>query len=150
LEAIKTKKGKYDYLKNIFIEAGFPKDVGLSIASCKRFKESRDRAKEIAELDLGNIISDRKKRSTRSDVKTEMSAKYQSSDNDSDSDDSSTDSSKNQRKSLSSFSRIADLVESDSDNNDDNDDQLPKSAGIREPSSKIAKKIESSSSEDES
>lgn len=72
LEAFKTKKAKYDFLKKIFTDAGF-KGESLSIKSCKKFREKRLREKEIAELDINNII-DSGPRRTRS-VYTSISTK---------------------------------------------------------------------------
>lgn len=51
---LKSKKARYEYIKKIFVDAGF-KD-NLSIKNCKKFKEKRDKAKEVAELDVNNII----------------------------------------------------------------------------------------------
>lgn len=53
---LKTKKARYEYIKKVFFDAGFSKDKTLSIKSCKKFKEKRDKAKEVAELDVNNII----------------------------------------------------------------------------------------------
>jgi hypothetical protein len=54
LDTCKSRTAKINYLKKIFIDAGFKEKI--TVASCKRFKLKRERAKEIAELDVNNII----------------------------------------------------------------------------------------------
>ena len=63
LEAIKSRKTRYDYMKKIFIDAGFTKP--LSIENCKKFKAKLEQKKEIAELDMSNIIDTGSRRSRR-------------------------------------------------------------------------------------
>lgn len=76
LDAMKSKAARYNYMKQLFIDAGFKKS--LSIENCKKFKEKRDREKEIAELDLSNIIetgSSRSGRSSRSSARHDANQK---------------------------------------------------------------------------
>ncbi len=63
LEAMKSRKARYDYMKQIFIDAGFTKS--LSIENCKKFKFQLEQKKEIAELDISNIIDMGSRRSRR-------------------------------------------------------------------------------------
>lgn len=73
LDALKSKKAKYDFLKQCFIDAGFKPDQALSIKSCKKFKEKREKEKEIAELDVKNIIETGPRR-TRNTAMTSLQA----------------------------------------------------------------------------
>lgn len=54
LNAMKSKKARYDFLKKCFTDAGFDKQITKE--NCKKFKEVMDRKKEIAELDLSMIL----------------------------------------------------------------------------------------------
>ena len=51
LNAMKSKKARYDFLSKIFTDAGYTKS--LSIENCKKFKLKLEQEKEIAELDKG-------------------------------------------------------------------------------------------------
>ena len=63
---MKSKKERHEFLKQILYDAGLSKSSMLTIAACKRLKGVRERAKEISELDVGNIIeNDGGKRSSR-------------------------------------------------------------------------------------
>jgi hypothetical protein len=135
LNAMKTKTARYNYLKKIFIDAGF--DGSLSIAACKKFKLKREQQKEIAELDVSNIInndlsSSNNKRTTRNSLlqkkqkvnetnaninpfvkmnKINLEKLKESSE--------SEDNGENQIESNNNFSRIQDLIESDESSSDE-------------------------------
>jgi len=123
LDALKSKKARYDYLKKIFVDAGF-KGKSLSIKTCKSFREKREREREIAELDVGNIIESTSGRATRNTTRSTRASKPQTKKKtlkftkDSDSEDSSScddeDKSPNKKpKSNYDFSNMKDLIESD-------------------------------------
>jgi hypothetical protein len=124
LEAFKSKKARYDFVKKIFSDAGY-KGTTLSMKACQKFKLARERAKEIAELDLGNIIeSTSGGRTSRSTRQTRAAAKPVSrvvrADSDSDSDENDEDSAETKQKSNSDvFSRMRDLISSDDESDSD-------------------------------
>ena len=55
LNAIKSKKARYEHLKGIFADAGF--DMPINRENCKKFKVKMERKNEIAELDLSKPIT---------------------------------------------------------------------------------------------
>ena len=96
----------------------------MTLAACKRLKAKREKAKEIAELDVGNIIESSKLRSTRSTRLTTASclqspvplarrlnkSKLKEVDEDDESSDEDDDETEAE---ATDFSRIKDLIESD-------------------------------------
>lgn len=128
LDALKSKKARHDFLKQILIDAGLKSDGKMTIAACKRLKAKRDKAKEIAELDVGNIIESTNSRATRSTRLSSASCKKpdvvdrasnrklnrsklrESGEDDSDDDDDDDDEN---GVGAVDFSRIKDLIESD-------------------------------------
>ena len=128
---MKSKKERHEFLKQILYDAGLSKSSMLTIAACKRLKGVRERAKEISELDVGNIITnDGGKRSSRrttaatSSAGVDKSAKkkyHKSLEEDDDYDDNSDESSGSESEvaiKADDFSRIKDLIESDESETD--------------------------------
>ncbi len=87
----------------------------MSIEKCKKFKLKREREKEIAELDVGNIIetTDNSKRITRNRTAA-MPKQHQSfkKNKETDDDESDSESEKQTRKKGYNFSNMRDLCES--------------------------------------
>ena len=153
LNAMKSKKARYDSLKKIFLDAGF-KDT-LSVAACKRFKLKREREKEIAELDVSNIIaSNAGQRSTRTSLRERKTvvhdqlsgvnpivkinkvnkvnmSKLQESDSSADEDTEKTQQAKTADANY--LARIKDLIESDESSSDEK--KPKKAARVNKPSS---------------
>lgn len=105
-------------MKQILFDAGLKSDQKMTIAACKRLKEKRDKAKEIAELDLTNIIdSGPNKRSTRrnapqpTEKKSSSKKSYKTKLQESSGEESDAESS--EAEPDAGFSRIKDLIESD-------------------------------------
>ena len=124
---MKSKKARYDYLKKIFTDSGY-KGQSLSIASLKRFKSKRDREKEVAELDVSNILDTKSSRTTRSasNYKIKVSADNASKNpyvrlKRVDLDPTSDNGSSDEQEDLieKSMSRIKDLIESDNSDTED-------------------------------
>ncbi|RNA04496.1 hypothetical protein BpHYR1_006114 [Brachionus plicatilis] len=129
LEELKSKKARYDFLKKIFIDAGY-KNQSLSIASLKRFKAKRDREKEIAELDVSNIIDSGSSRATRSTLSHKIKISSENATKNphvrlkrvnvkQDSDMESSDEQENPLEK--SMSRMRDIIESDNSENEKED-----------------------------
>jgi hypothetical protein len=143
---LKSKKARYDYIKNIFKEAGYTSN-SLSIKSCQKFKLKRENEKEIAELDVGNIIetaADSSSRPTRNSTrgcrvnsenakknphvklnKVDRSRiKQDESDSDENSDQSGKESSP--KNNIDALSRIRHLVSSDEEDETDQKNKINK------------------------
>ena len=103
---MKTKKARHDYLKQILFDAGLKSGEKITEAACKRLKAKRDRQKEIAELDVSNIIDSGAGRRTTRKTVNRSKLRESSSSNESDSNDES-------QQQATDFSRIKDLIASD-------------------------------------
>lgn len=155
LEALKSKKARYEFLKKIFADAGF-KDKSLSIKSCQKFKLKREREREIAELDVGNIIQSTPGRTTRNALRSSTAKVLEENksknphvrlkkiniERDSDEDEEMDESDSNE-KSNQPFSNIKDLIESDQDESDSDKKKKNKT------SNQTSKKIVDSEDEEE-
>ncbi len=152
LEAFKSKKARYDFMKKIFADAGY-KGTSLSIKACQKFKLAREHAKEIAELDLGNIIeSTGGRRLSRSAIASARPVSRvvradRDTDDDSGSGDESDEDSEGEAKTKSRntdvFSRMRDLISSDEDDGDDKKTGKKSKKEVQSPSQTAKKIIES-------
>jgi SOS-response transcriptional repressor LexA len=158
LEAFKSKKAKYDFMKKIFADAGYTEST-LSIKACQRFKLKRENAKEIAELDVGNIIQSPEgaARSSRTRVTRQATAVTRSTavvsskpkksgrviraddddDEEEDDEDDGSDEEEPSKKDL--FSNMRDLISSDEES--EQDGKKPKKEAKSSLAGQSAKKV---------
>ncbi len=111
----------------------------MTLAACKRLKAKRDKAKEIAELDVGNIIESSRIRSTRSTRLSSASCiqspaparkinRYKLNEDD----EEETSENDEEKDTNTDFSKIKDLIDSDES------DSSEKKAKIKSKSNKNA------------
>ena len=121
---MKSKKERHDYLKQILYDAGLSKSTMMTAAACKRLKAARERAKEISELDVGNIIDNGEgKRSSRrttaaSSVVADKPAKKKYHKSLEEDDENNESSGSESEAKADDFTRIKDLIESDESETD--------------------------------
>lgn len=161
LDQLKSKKAKYEFLKKIFVDAGY-KGTSLSIKNCQKFKLKKERQKEIAELDVTNIIESNatqisgRTRLTRNSIRnsTKVSEENRAKiphvrlkklniELDSDKDEDEQENTENR-----AFSGIRDLIESDDSGSDEGKSKMKYSSSSNRSPSQMTKKIVDSGDEE--